>query len=301
MPSFATVARVLVPPALWGCGLGLLATVAPSAWGQVTLTSPSSSWAAHPNYLTFEIDPPGDQLSNRIDTDFVGSPGLPVFQAVATDDAFYLRFRLNQALVIGNEPYQWRQVLAVGIDVTGSGFADIAYAVTGRNGPGVSAGQTYFMAFGESLSATPTTTDWGNAFSAANWRLSGPDANVNHSYVTAIDPFAPAVPGSGSQRSDNENIFLTLRLEYSQLEAALRLLPGYENATVNAGNAPSFRFSGHTGTQTDSVNVDVFNNGQIIPETSTYVFLGCALLPLMVWRFLPEGRRRRLARLVTRG
>jgi hypothetical protein len=70
----------------------------------------------------------------------------------------------------------------------------------------------------------------------------------------------------------------------------------YSTYSVNYANAVQFQYSVHTGTQTNAVNVDSLQSGQIVPEASTIAFLFAGVLPLLGFRMLPAARRNALAK-----
>lgn len=231
------------------------------------------------------VDPVGDVQASHLAADLVGDNSRFVFVSAQAADTLYFRLRLNTTAAGGFD-----KVAAIGIDINHTGKADIAFAVTGKNGPGLDAGQSYFMAFGESLSATPSTTAWGSAFGAQNWVTSGASADFNYSLVSAIDGAVGDIGGSAGPNS-----FLTFSVSFARLQDAIRSLGGsYATFVVDQSTVGAFLFSAHTGTQTNSVNIDSIYNGQVIPEMNVAWFLAAGVLPVTWWQW---RSRRRVARM----
>lgn len=283
-----------LPARLAGAVLSFL-LLAGFASGQVSVTASSSSFG----YFFDDTEVPNDQMATQRTVDLVGTPGstLSAFYAHVNDDSLVFRMRLNQTNYVAGVP-TFNQVAAIGIDlgstISGSplNLADIAFAVSGKNGPGVSSNSGYFMAFGSSNATSPSTTSWGSAYD--NFALNS--SNFNYSLVSAMDGAIGDVPGSVGP-----NAYLTFSVSFLQLESAIRALGvvngvDYTNYSVSYANALQFRYSVHTGTQTNAVNVDTLQSGQIIPEASTVAFLIFGALPLLVFRMLPVGRRNALAK-----
>lgn len=279
---------------LAGAALSFL-LLAGFARGQVTVTSASSNFG----YFFDDTEDPNDQQASQRSIDLVGTPSssLAAFYSTVNSDSLVFRLRLNEPNYSGGVP-TFNQVAAIGIDlgttIAGSplNLADIALAVTGKNGPGVSANNGYFMAFGTSNATSPSTTSWGKAYDAFALNSS----NFNYSLASNIDAGIGNVPGSVGP-----NTYLTFSVSFTQLEAAIQSLGivngvDYTNYSVNYANAVQFQYSVHTGTQTNAVNVDTLKAGGIIPEASTIAFLLAGAFPLLAFRLLPAGRRNALAR-----
>lgn len=266
------------------CGVG-------SAQAQLTVLSDSatmlSGWS-----IRVAQDPAADVQASHSEIDLVGDDSRVVFIAAQSADTFFFRVRLNTPDASGvGAPGVFDQVAAIGIDINRTGRADIAFAVTGKNGPGVDPGQSYFMAFGESLSSTPSTTSWGSAYGAQNWLTSGASSDFNYSLVSSIDGAVGNTVGS-----TGPNTFLTFAVSFARLQDAIRSLGGaYSTFVVDQTTAGAFLFSAHTGTQTNAVNVDSLYNGQVIPELNPVWYLVVGLVPLGVWQW---WSRRRLAQVI---
>lgn len=265
------------------------------AQGQVSVTTASPGFS----YFYDDTEPANDQQATQRSIDLVGVPGstLSAFYAHVNNDNLVFRIRVNEPNYSGGV-LNFNQVAAIGIDLASTlggspiGLADIAFAITGKNGPGISRDQGYFMAFGSSNATSPNTTSWGSAFNPFGLT----STNFNYSLVSGIDGVIGNVPGSVGP-----NAFLTFSVSFLQLESAIRSLGmvngvDYSNYSVNFANAVQFQYSVHTGTQTNAVNVDVLGSGQIIPEASTVAFLLAGMLPLLGFRMLPEGKRKALAK-----
>jgi len=265
------------------------------ARGQVSVTSASSNFS----YYFDDTELPNDQQASQRSIDLVGTPSssLAAFYSHVNNDSLVFRMRMNEPNYSGGVPV-FNQVAAVGIDlgstIAGSpiNLADIAFAVTGKNGPGVSRDQGYFMAFGTSNATSPSTTSWGSSFNP--FALDA--TNFNYSLASSIDAGVGNVPGS-----IGPNTYLTFSVSFGLLESAIRSLGivngvDYTNYSVNYANAVQFQYSVHTGTQTNAVNVDTLQSGQIIPEASTIAFLFSGILPLLGFRMLPAHRRKALAK-----
>lgn len=270
-------------------GLGI-ACVLPSVRAQLTIDGASSLFLSAGGG-SYARDNVSDVHASRLMIDLVGDAARPVFFSAETNDTVYFRLRLNLPVTSGSgAPGIFDQVAAIGIDIDGNNKADIAFAVTGKNGSGVSDGQSYFMAFGESLAGSPSSTGWGSAYGAQNWVTSGAGADFNYSLVSSIDGAVGDILGSAGP-----NTFLTFAVSYSRLQDAIRSLGGlYAGYVVDQTSASNFAYSAHTGTQTNAVNVDTLANGQIIPELSTWLFLGAGVLPLLGWQAAEIRRRRRM-------
>lgn len=265
------------------CRLALLLALAGgavTAQGQLTVTADSaallSGWSIH-----VAQDPVSDNQAAHAGIDLVGDSSRYVFIAAQSADMLTFRVRLNTPLAGGFD-----QVAAVGIDINRTGKADIAFAVSGKNGPRLDAGQSYFMAFGESLSSTPSTTSWGTAFGAQDWVTSGASADFNYSLVSSIDGAVGNITGS-----TGPNTFLTFSVSFARLQDAIRSLGGtYASFVVDQTTAGAFLFSAHTGTQTNAVNVDSLYNGQVIPELNPAWYLLAGVVPIGIWQW--RNRRR---------
>lgn len=279
---------------LAGAALSFL-LMAGFAAGQVSITSASSEFG----YYFDDTEVPNDQQATQRSIDLVGTPGstLAAFYSHVNNDSLVFRMRLNEPNYSGGVP-AFNQVAAIGIDlgntISGSpiNLADIAFAVSGKSGPGVSRDQGYFMAFGSSSAMSPSTTSWGSAYN----QFALNSSNFNYSLASTIDGPIGNVPGS-----IGPNTYLTFSVSFTQLEAAIQSLGvvngvDYSAYSVNHANAIQFQYSVHTGTQTNAVNVDTLLSGQIIPEVSTIAFLIAGVLPLLAFRMLPPARRAALAK-----
>ena len=265
------------------------------ARGQVTVSSASSTFG----YFYDDTEPVNDQQATQRSIDLVGTTGstLSAFYANVNTDSIVFRLRLNEPSYSGGVP-TFNQVAAIGIDLGTTisnsplNLADLAFAVTGKNGPGVPKNSGYFMAFGSSNATSPSTTDWGSAFNS----FALDSNNFNYSLVSGIDGAIGDVPGSVGP-----NTYLTFSVSFSQLEAAIQSLGvvngvDYTSYNVDYANAIQFQYSVHTGTQTNAVNVDTLQSGQIVPEASTIAFLLAGVLPLLGFRMLSTERRTALAK-----
>jgi len=265
------------------------------ASGQVTVSSTSSEFG----YFFDDTEVPNDQMATQHAVDLIGEPGstLAAFYAHVNNDSLVFRMRLDQPSYTGGV-LNYNQVAAIGIDlgstISGSplNLADIAFAVSGKNGPGVSRDSGYFMAFGSSNATSPSTTSWGSAFN----QFALNSSNFNYSLASTIDGAIGDVTGS-----IGPNTYLTFSVSFTQLEAAIQSLGvvngvDYSSYSVNYANAVQFQYSVHTGTQTNAVNVDTLQSGQIVPEASTIAFLFAGVLPLLAFRMLPPARRAALAK-----
>ena len=279
---------------LAGAALSFL-LLAGFARGQVTVTSASSNFG----YFFDDVEPVNDQQATQHTVDLVGTTGstLSAFYASVNSDSLVFRMRLNEPNYSGGV-LAFNQVAAIGIDLGSTiansplNLADIALAVTGKNGAGVTANSGYFMAFGSSNATSPSTTDWGKAFNSFSLN----STNFNYSLASSIDGAIGNVPGS-----IGPNTYLTFSVSFAQLEAAIQSLGvvngvDYTNYTVDYANAVQFRYSVHTGTQTNAVNGDSLQSGQIVPEASTIAFLIAGVLPLLAFRMMPADRRNALAK-----
>jgi hypothetical protein len=279
---------------LAGAALSFL-LMAGFATGQVSVTSISSQFG----YFFDDTELPNDQQATQRSIDLVGQPGstLAAFYTHVNTDSLVFRMRLNEANMSGGVP-TFNQVAAIGIDlgstISGSpiNLADLAFAVSGKNGPGVSRDSGYFMAIGSSNATSPSTTSWGSAFN----QFALNSSNFNYSLASSIDGAIGNVAGSVGP-----NAYLTFSLSFTQLEAAIQSLGvvngvDYSTYSVNYANAVQFRYSVHTGTQSNAVNVDTLQSGQIVPEASTIAFLFAGVLPLLAFRMLPPARRASLAK-----
>jgi hypothetical protein len=244
----------------------------------------SSSTLLNNATVVWPSDAPWDTQANQPVADFVGDAVHPAFFASVVGETFFFRFRLNEPVSTQHAPGDFNQVVAVGIDLNGNNQADLAFGVSGKNGPGIDAGQSYFARFGESRGDPTDVQHFGSPYGARDWSTSGQTADFNYSLVSTIDGAVGDVPGSAGP-----NTFLTFSVSFGRLQDAVRALGGqYENFVVDTANALTFQFSGHSSTQTSSVNIDELACGQIIPELPTLAFLGVALVPLLAWR---TGRR----------
>jgi hypothetical protein len=265
------------------------------ASGQVTVSSTSSEFG----YYFDDTEVPNDQMATQHAVDLIGEPGstLAAFYAHVNNDSLVFRMRLDQPSYTGGV-LNYNQVAAIGIDlgstISGSplNLADIAFAVSGKNGPGVSRDSGYFMAFGSSNATSPSTTSWGSAFN----QFALNSSNFNYSLASTIDGAIGDVTGS-----IGPNTYLTFSVSFTQLEAAIQSLGvvngvDYSSYSVNYANAVQFQYSVHTGTQTNAVNVDTLQSGQIVPEASTIAFLFAGVLPLLAFRMLPPARRAAIAK-----
>jgi len=250
---------------------------------QLTVTTPSAQWTSS-GVVWSATDPVGDTDLNRPSIDFVGDSSQSAFLTAATGDALFFRFRLNTPMSAIDAPGVFFRTVAVGIDLNGNGSPDIGFAVSAWNTPNANLGHSFFARFGESRGAPDDRWNFGPAYGSQDWALSGPTSDFNYSLVSTIDGAVGDVAGS-----TGPNTLLTFSVSYSRLQDAIRALGGqYASYTVDSSTALDFRFTGHSGTQSTTANVDYVAGGQIIPEIPTAAFLAVALLPALVWR---AGRR----------
>jgi hypothetical protein len=283
------------PSARLACAALSFLFLAGFAAGQVTVSSTSSQFG----YFFDDTELPNDQQATQHSIDLVGQPGstLSAFYAHVNNDNLVFRMRLNEPNYTGGVP-TFNQVAAIGIDLGSSlstsplNLADLAFAISGKNGPGVTRDNGYFMAFGSSNNMSPSTTSWGSAYN----QFALNSSNFNYSLASTIDGAIGNVAGS-----IGPNTYLTFSVSFTQLEAAIQSLGmvngvDYSTYSVNYANAVQFQYSVHTGTQTNAVNVDSLQSGQIVPEASTIAFLFAGVLPLLGFRMLPAARRNTLAK-----
>jgi len=250
---------------------------------QLTVTTPSADWTRFGTVWS-AVDRVGDTELDRPSIDFVGDASRSALLTAETGDSLFFRFRLNTPMSMVDAPGVFYRTVAVGIDLNGNGSPDIGFEVSSWNTPNDNLGHSFFARFGETYIEPNDRWHFGPAYGSKDWALSGPTSDFNYSLVSSIDGAVGDVAGS-----TGPNTLLTFSLSYSRLQDAIRALGGqYASYTVDAATALNFRFTGHSGTQSATANVDFVAGSQIIPEIPTIAYLAVALLPALAWR---SGRR----------